>query len=449
MEKENSKLLEKLTTYLFYLSILLFLIAFNFQDSRSGGWYQQFLPNLNGRSISDITFLDSLTGYAVTPYIANDTAYVIKTTNGGDNWFILSRRYNLLQRVQFLNLNTGFVCGSALLKTTNQGLNWLPVNTSGISAEGMWVISYDTIWIIDQESLTGGAFLTTNGGVSWVQKYSAGSLNPDKIYFYNSRIGFIGYNGGTRYIAKTTNAGDSWTTFFNNDYFQDMYFYDSLLGWKSSVFGMKKTTNGGLNWITQTLPSGGNIYTSGVSYFSNINKDTIWATGSNVLYPGNQLRGILLRTTNQGSNWFFQIPDTSFHISGYWFIKFTNKLNGWATMLIHTKTGGDTTFFSGIQQINTQIPKAFELKQNYPNPFNSRTIINFNLKKAGYVRLYVYDITGKEVQKMVDNRQQAGEYNVDFMGKFAPSGVYFYRMEVTDEKTNRMFTDTKKMIQIK
>jgi photosystem II stability/assembly factor-like uncharacterized protein len=447
----KNKLLNSFTTFLFYISILFFFLSFDFQDSRSGGWYQQFLSNLNGSNISDITFLDSLTGYAVTPYIANDTAYIIKTTNGGDNWFILFRQptnnVGGFNRIQFINQNTGFTCGNFLWKTTNGGINWFNVNTSGIFPENMWIISQDTIWITDHNSLTGGAFLSTNGGVSWSQKYSAGSLNPDKIYFYNSRIGFIGLNGGTRYIAKTTNGGDSWTTILNNDYFQCMYFYDSLLGWKSSAFGMKKTTNGGINWVTQTLPSGGIVQESFIYSFSNVNKDTIWGCGGYVLLP-NGTRDLLHRTTNGGTNWFNQLPDTSINV-GYAFARFTNKLNGWfydnfSPKGIHTKVGGDTTFLSKINQISNFVPCNFKLYQNYPNPFNPTTNIKYKIEKTAEVKIIVFDIRGKEITTLINTKQTSGSYEVRFDGSNFSSGVYFYTLFIDG---NRI--DTKKAVLIK
>jgi hypothetical protein len=76
---------DHLTSCFFYLSILIFIIGFNFSDNRAGGWTQQFMPNLNGAQIRDITFVDSLTGYAVTS-IGGSNSYILKTTNSGDNW---------------------------------------------------------------------------------------------------------------------------------------------------------------------------------------------------------------------------------------------------------------------------------------------------------------------------------------------------------------------------
>ena len=111
---------------------------------------------------------------------------------------------------------------------------------------------------------------------------------------------------------------------------------------------------------------------------------------------------------------------------------------------IHTTTGGDTTFYTGIQQTPNAVPEGFVLKQNYPNPFNPRTVIPYTLSAPAHVKIIAYDITGREIQRMVDSYQQAGAYEVDFMGKFTASGVYFYRMTVDDK-----VIDTKKMMLIK
>ncbi|MBK8981070.1 MAG: hypothetical protein IPM38_01835 [Ignavibacteria bacterium] len=81
----KNKFLNRFSNLLFYFSILTFIIAFNFRDNLPpGGWYQQFMPTLDGASISDITFTDSLNGYAVTL----SPPYILKTTNEGDNWTI-------------------------------------------------------------------------------------------------------------------------------------------------------------------------------------------------------------------------------------------------------------------------------------------------------------------------------------------------------------------------
>src|SRR5271157_1392845 len=95
-------------------------------------------------------------------------------------------------------------------------------------------------------------FAQQTGGANWVQQINWGSTNPSNIYMFNARIGFIG--GG--YIAKTTDGGVTWNLINGQDGFSDIFFADSLTGWKCSTFGMKKTTDGGYNWVTEVLPFG-------------------------------------------------------------------------------------------------------------------------------------------------------------------------------------------------
>ena len=86
LEKKQvlNKTLNRLTDILFYSVMFIFIVALAFPHNQVGNWYQQFMPNIGGRTISDVFFLDSLTGWAVTPYrFQNDTSYVLKTTNSG------------------------------------------------------------------------------------------------------------------------------------------------------------------------------------------------------------------------------------------------------------------------------------------------------------------------------------------------------------------------------
>ncbi len=89
------------------------------------------------------------------------------------------------------------------------------------------------------------------------------------------------------------------------------------------------------------------------------------------------------------------------------------------------------------------VPTKFVLNQNYPNPFNPKTIISYEIPVSGNVKLLVYDILGKEIKTLVNEKQTTGNYKIDFDAGNLPSGVYFYRL-ITDG-----FTDTKRMVLIK
>jgi len=88
-------------------------------------------------------------------------------------------------------------------------------------------------------------------------------------------------------------------------------------------------------------------------------------------------------------------------------------------------------------------PTRFTLQQNYPNPFNPSTNIRYSLPHSEYVRLFVYDILGRQVAALVDKRQDAGIYETLFDASLLSSGVYFYRLNIGT------FTQTKKMIIMK
>jgi hypothetical protein len=82
----------------------------------------------------------------------------------------------------------------------------------------------------------------------------------------------------------------------------------------------------------------------------------------------------------------------------------------------------------GIQNITTIIPEKYELYQNYPNPFNPSTSIKFDIPKAEKVELIVFDILGKEIAKLVNERLEAGTYEYYFDASSLSSGLYFYRL---------------------
>src|SRR5436853_2427136 len=88
--------------------VILFLLGFTETANMPiGNWYQQFLPSLGTQLVNDIIFLDSLTGYAVTSRNVNpDTASILKTTNGGDNWqVIFTAAPKRFTKIKFINTN--------------------------------------------------------------------------------------------------------------------------------------------------------------------------------------------------------------------------------------------------------------------------------------------------------------------------------------------------------
>ena len=65
-----------------------------------------------------------------------------------------------------------------------------------------------------------------------------------------------------------------------------------------------------------------------------------------------------------------------------------------------------------IKDFSSDIPVKIILQNNYPNPFNPATIIKYQIPTNSFVSLTVYDVLGKEITKLVNERQKAGEYSV-------------------------------------
>ncbi len=103
---------------------------------------------------------------------------------------------------------------------------------------------------------------------------------------------------------------------------------------------------------------------------------------------------------------------------------------------------GDTTL-TPINLINNIVPRQFSLSQNYPNPFNPKTIINYQLPVSGFVSLKVFDALGKGVTKLVNEKQNAGSYSVEFDADNLSSGIYFYKLETEG------YTEIKGMVLLK
>jgi hypothetical protein len=108
--------------------------------------------------------------------------------------------------------------------------------------------------------------------------------------------------------------------------------------------------------------------------------------------------------------------------------------------------------FVGIPENSNNLPSSYHLYQNYPNPFNPVTKIKFDIrppltplltKEGTGVVLKVYDIPGRDIATLVNEKLAPGTYEVEWNGSNFPSGVYFYKLTI------REFTITRKMVLLK
>jgi hypothetical protein len=216
----------------------------------------------------------------------------------------------------------------------------------------------------------------------------------------------------------------------------DNYFINEQTGW---VVGMNvdsktifKTTNGGFNWIEQNNPiSTGSKQINNVKF---INENTGWVAA---------LTNTILRTTNGGTNWCIDFSVNSVY-NEFWCLEKNLKNIVWAgSSMVDSIFYRDSLNVVGIFNISSEIPDKFYLFQNYPNPFNPTTNIKYQIAKSSFVNFKIYDMLGREVETLVNEKQLPGTYETTFNASQYPSGVYFYRL------TTEGFSETNKMILLK
>jgi len=98
----------------------------------------------------------------------------------------------------------------------------------------------------------------------------------------------------------------------------------------------------------------------------------------------------------------------------------------------------DTTV--SIHQVSSLLPDRFTLEQNYPNPFNSSTIFKFHIKYSGIYSLKVYNSLGQVVSQIFNKKFAPGTYKFTYTPDELASGVYFYELSSSDEKSIKKFT---------
>ncbi|MBZ0203950.1 MAG: T9SS type A sorting domain-containing protein, partial [Ignavibacteria bacterium] len=212
-----------------------------------------------------LSFPDPNTGYATS------VGSLYKTTNFGDNFIT---QYNpsaqILNSISFPNVITGYACGDGgtLIKTSNGGENWFIVEP--ISQPLKYTYYFANVFFVD--ALTGyiagskysadtSVFIkTTDGGANWsTQRYTVSTWGRfTSIFFINSNTGFIGA-ASNALILKTTNGGGDWYDVIvpTTNRIYSMYFPSANTGFASCFGGqILKTTNNGNNWFLQTTGTG-------------------------------------------------------------------------------------------------------------------------------------------------------------------------------------------------
>ncbi len=368
---------------------------------------------------------------------------VIKTTDAGEEWMLTYSNINIwMNDVKFDPNTPGVVwaagMGGVIIKSTNNGDNWTvvrPYDTPEHTIRGIGVPS-GTSGFASFVGYAGTYFETFNGGATFVQRFDIPFTMHSIAYSPNYATDGRGIISGTDgKVWNTTNSGVTWVSRNTNryDYLNDVVFINPeeaiICGNNGTIL---RSTNWGKNWILNT------------QYLTSEHLRSIDAYGSIVTLCGDN--GKIMTSNDAGITFDDQLNGESRHLyavslrSSSVGVVVGEVGSAGSGALYYTSTNG----IVGVTHIGTEIPKEYTLSQNYPNPFNPTTKIDFSIPMASKVSLIVYDLSGREVKRLIDNEfKSASYYTVQFNAGNLSSGVYFYRL------VSVKFTQTKKLILIK
>jgi ligand-binding sensor domain-containing protein len=353
---------------------------------------------------------------------------VFRSTNHGQIWLNISGQF-LGTSISTLSIdNNGNLFagsyGGGIYYSSDYGVSWEQRN-SGLSSLSISGINLDHLGNVYTGTWDGQIFRSSNFGNQWIHcDVGTMLILVDDIAIAPSGNIYIGTNDG---IFVSNNHGLSWTH-LNHNWPAFSQSLSVAVNNQENIFadasghGVYRSTDFGNNWILLSSDISSPILDISINSLGNI-----FAAGANGVF----------RSTNNGEDW-------SLYNSG---LPEWNGVNALVQdvdgrMIAATPNQGvcwTTSSTTAIQEVNN-IVKYFALSQNYPNPFNPTTKIEYSIPKSLFVTFRIYDILGREVATVVNEEKPAGNYEIEFMGKGLPSGIYFYRLSAGD------FVETKKMI---
>jgi photosystem II stability/assembly factor-like uncharacterized protein len=400
-----------------------------------------FASSAHSQDILSVKFVNNNFGY-----VSGKNGYLSKTTDGGLTWSSIGTQlpYDIWDICSLGEDIIIAACSNGkILKTTDGGLTWeSKIEDLNDDLRNIY-FTYDARVIVCGKNSS--LFISNDFGETWEKIAIPVISNLNRILFLDGLAtnGFIVGSAGT--LLATTDGGVSWVVklFSNNrSDFTAISMTDEKTGTISGSNGIIINTING--WITykQYSPPSGNLNLNGVEYLDN---STAIALGSN----------FILRTVTNGREWSFARLPISFNgtLNSIYFPSVSKgfAVGAGGVILVSTDQGQIWNYLvtpsatdSKNQYTNT---KAVNNIHNYPNPFNPATIISYSLPENSFVKIRVYDITGRELSLLVNKYEQAGEHSVQFNAEGLTSGVYFY--SVTVDNGFESYSKTTKMLLIK
>ena len=430
-----------------------------------------------------------------TAIISGKSMVIFKSTNNGTSWTVQASYTGTVmpQRTKMVRTGLDSVYYFYLINSIIYCLNvesyvlgsittvtYRDFDAVGSSTGGLYVVAdqLTTTSLPRYSSINGFTTISQTGTVStgsFPRMYMSGSGDTLILTFYSPATDTLaGVIRSARYRESAPGSISSMG-------FQDVATETQVKGEVQPVM------YGGTVWFIYTLGVTGAIdikcrlstnsganYAAPINLAANPNVDEYWfearhfisgTGGLDIAYysdslqsgsPTNNTDKMLYRYSNRTTPSTFSSP-----------VQFSEHLPGWSarnyiTAVVELYNTGDVgvawvgldgtnrrvywdryAALSRITGNHNEIPQSFTLEQNYPNPFNPVTTIRFSVPEYTNVKLTVYDILGKEVSVLANEKLSPGSYEIDFNAENIPSGVYFYRLQAGN------YIETRKMILMK
>ncbi len=260
--------------------------------------------------------------------------------------------------------------------------------------------------------------------------------------------------------------------------------------WQDDIWLMKINNEGEVIW-SRTIDSGINDHDMGYDFIQNSDGSFV-ITGTSFSDKTISWDLLILKTDSDGNlewlnkygnfNWDVGESIAATDDGGYIITGYTGSIGNGAydVLLVKTDSEGNTDFPTSVEIKSSGIPKTLSLEQNYPNPFNPTTTIKYEIPTDAdawpdpdldptqshnvwtgvdqlgihsnpvysgrhmslpqfHVKLTIYNILGHEIETLVNENQNPGNYQIEFDGENLTSGVYFYRLTYNKQAITRKF----------
>jgi hypothetical protein len=404
--------------------------------SLNGGGAWTKVSQLNG-----IPFVITCKPTMPTHLVVGIEHYVYYSDESGTNWIITNENNDIVlvplrlvtskvnENLMFLGIKKyrGF---PSMKRSTNGGQNWSDVNSffgdiqtdvtaitshptnMELAFAGGSTPTYRTFMLASKQSNptvvepldSNGVFYSADTGITWSPSgHLHKNIRAIATYARNTTTYvFAGTDDHNVKLVKSTNAVQidaTWSTVttYEGGLISDICADQNNIIYIAAENGVFKSTNDGDSW---------NNLTGEMLNFTNIKRISIDPQDANNVFALSTTT--LYKSTDGGTNWSNATPT------------FVDEQKG--------------------------SPAEFKLEENYPNPFNPTTKIKFGLTDYTFVLVEIYDVFGREVATLVNEKKQAGEYEVEWNAENIASGVYYCRLTAFSDKQSRQMRTLKMLL---